>query len=179
MKALLGSLILGLVLLVIQAQFLDEGSMKEIFSGVGVFLLLFPLMLIVAWFFCEGTFRMFRREMRWVPIEGKVSNIDVTVNKGSEGNHKSYRWSIEYMLFGSIKRKSFSCSHDVLSGNLKGKHEGDKVQLYVNPDDIEEVEYKRGLIQKVLLVCVSLFCGFFLISFLYMMVEGIIKKIAD
>ena len=179
MKALLGSLILGLVLLMIQAQFLDEGSMKEIFSGVGVFLLLFPLMLIVAWFFCEGTFRMFRREMRWVPIEGKISNIDVTVNKSSEGNHKSYRWSIEYMLFGSIKRKLITSNDDVLSGYLKGKHEGDRIQLYVNPDDIEEVEYKRGLIQKVLLVCVSLFCGFFLISFLYMVVEGIIKKIAN
>ena len=179
MRALLGSLILGLVLLVIQAQFLDEGSMKEIFSGVGVFLFLFPLMLIVAWFFCEGTFRMFRREMRWVPIEGKISNIDVTVNKSSEGNHKSYSWSIEYMLFGSIKRKLITSDDDVLSGYLKGKHEGDRIQLYVNPDNIEEVEYKRGLVQKVLLVCVSLFCGFFLISFLYMMVEGIIKKIAN
>ena len=79
MKALLGSLILGLVLLVIQAQFLDDGSMKEIFSGVGVFLLLFPLMLIVAWFFCEGTFRMFRREMRCVPIEVNIINIDESV----------------------------------------------------------------------------------------------------
>ena len=179
MKALIGSPILGVVLLVIQAQFLDEGSMKEIFSGVGVFLFLFPLMLIVAWFFCEGTFKIFRREMRWVPIEGKISNIHVTVDKSSEGNHKSYDWSIEYMLFGSIKRKSFTSFHDVLSGYLKGKHEGDRIQLYVNPDNIKEVEYKRGLIQKVLLVCVSLFCGFFLISFLYMMLEGIIKKIAD
>ena len=53
MKALIGSLILGLVLLGIQARFLDEGSMKEIFSGVGVILLLFPLMLIVAWFFAK------------------------------------------------------------------------------------------------------------------------------
>ena len=44
--------------------------------------------------------------------------------------------------------------------------EGDRVQLYVNPVNFEEVEYKRGLIQKVLLACVSLFCGFFLISFL-------------
>ena len=179
MRFLIGSLILGLILLVIGAHFLDEGSRKEIFSALAAFLCLFPLMLIVVWFFCEGTFRMFRREMRWVPIEGKISNIDVTVNKSSEGNHKSYRWSIEYMLFGSIKRKSFSCSHDVLSGNLKGKHEGDKVQLYVNPDDIEEVEYKRGLIQKVLLVCVSLFCGFIFIGFLCMVLEGIIKKIAD
>ncbi len=179
MKVLIGSLILGLVLLVIGARFLDEGSMKEIFSALAAFLCLFPLMLIVAWFFCEGTFKMFRREMRWAPIEGKISNIDVTINKSSEGNHKSYIWSIEYRLFGSIKRKAFTCSHDVLSGNLKGKHEGDRVQLYVNPDNIEEVEYKRGLIQKVLLVCVSLFCGFFLISFLYMMLEEIIKKIAD
>ena len=83
------------------------------------------------------------------------------------------------MLFGSIKRKLITSNDDVLSGYLKGKHEGDSIQLYVNPDNIEEVEYKRGLIQKVLLVCVSLFCGFFLISFLYMMVEGIIKKIAN
>ena len=179
MKFLIGSLILGLILLVIGAHFLDEGSRKEIFSALAAFLCLFPLMLIVVWFFCEGTFRMFRREMRWVPIEGKISNIDVTINKSSEGNHKSYIWSIEYRLFGSIKRKSFSCSHDVLSGNLKGKHEGDRVQLYVNPDNIEEVEYKRGLIQKVLLVCVSLFCGFIFIGFLCMVLEGIIKKIAD
>ena len=64
----------------------------------------------------------------------------------------------------------------MLSGYLKGKHEGDRIQLYVNPDNIEEVEYKRGLIQKVLLVCASLFCVFFVISFLYMMLEGIIKK---
>ena len=161
MKALIGLPILGVVLLVIQAQFLDEGSMKEIFSVVGVFLFLFSLMFGVAWFFCKATIDIFRREMRWVPIDGKINKVHVTGYKSSEGTHKSYMWSVEYMLFGSIKRKSFSCSHDVLSGNLKGKHEGDRVQIYVNPDNIEEVEYKRGLIQKVLLVCVSLFCGFF------------------
>jgi len=170
------SAVVGVVLLVLATNLLNEGALRSVAEGIGVTLFLFPLMFFVAWFFCKGTFEMFRREMRWVPIEGKISNIHVTVHKSSEGTHKSYDWSIEYMLFGSIKRKLISCGDDVLSGYLKGKHEGDRIQLYVNPDNIEEVEYKRGLIQKVLLVCASLFCVFFVISFLYMMLEGIIKK---
>jgi uncharacterized membrane protein len=177
MKALIGSPISGVVLLVIQAQFLDEGSMKEIFSVVGVFLFLFPLMFIVAWFFCRATIDIFRREMRWVPIDGKINKVHVTDHKSSEGTHKSYIWSVEYMLFGSIKEKIFSSSHDVLSGYLKGKHDGDKIQLYINPDNLKDIEHKRGLLHKIVLVCVSVFFSTILGLFLFMMLEELIKKI--